>query len=238
MNLLTCFSHMYPGSSAGFLIWHFMLLYFPFPSISPQCSTPKLFGSCVFQRHVPVDVQLTQALLSLTQHHVRDPLALFKPMNQRVFPSMFFVKFLTKCHSFSVSIETSEPFFWSLHFFLAALQFILSSWKVYLEQTVTNVYGKPTNKREKQKQGKMIYLLILIKPSDTQESFNIYYVAVGIGWTKLWISKIKSLHKSKNTWGVETTFPSLSIPCLMIWRWTWTMFLHYNNEYKYVGGYL
>ena len=151
MNLLTCFSHMYPGSSSGFLIWHFMLLYFPFPSISPQCSTPKLFGSFVFQRHVPVDVLLTQALLSLTQHHVRDPLALFKPMNQRVFPLIFFVKFLTKCHSFSVSIETSEPFFWSLHFFLAALQFILSSWKVYLEQTVTNAYGRPTNKWEKQK---------------------------------------------------------------------------------------
>ena len=154
MNLPTCFSHMYPGSSLSFRFWQFMLLYFPFFSISPQFSTPKLFGSCVFQRHVPVEVLLTQALLSLTQHHVWDTSAIFKPMNQRVFPlSIFFVKFLTKCHSFSVSIETSEPFFWSLHSFLASLQLILLSWKVYLEQTVPNVYGKPTNKREKHRQG-------------------------------------------------------------------------------------
>ena len=69
-------------------------------------------------------------------------------MNQRVFVS-FLVKFLTKCHSFSVSIETSEPFFCLQNFSLSALQSIFSSWKEYLEQTVTNVYGKPTDKREK-----------------------------------------------------------------------------------------
>ena len=69
-------------------------------------------------------------------------------MNQRVFV-FFLVKFLTKCHSFSVSIETSEPFRCSRHFSSAALQLIFSSWKVYLEQTVTNVYGKSTDKREK-----------------------------------------------------------------------------------------
>ena len=45
----------------------------------------------------------------------------------------------------------------------------------------------------------MIYLLIFLKHSDMQEIFYSYYGAVGIGWTKLWISKIKSPHKSKNT---------------------------------------
>ena len=69
-------------------------------------------------------------------------------MNQRVF-IRFLVKFLTKCHSFSVSIETSEPLSCSRHFSLAALQLIFLSWKVYLEQNATNVYGKPTDKREK-----------------------------------------------------------------------------------------
>ena len=69
-------------------------------------------------------------------------------MSQRVFVC-FLVKFLTKCHSFSVSIETSEPFSCLRHSSWAALQLIVSSWKVYLEQTVTNVYGEPTDKREK-----------------------------------------------------------------------------------------
>ena len=115
-------------------------------------------------------------------------------MNQRVFVS-FLVKFLTKCHSFSVSIETSEPFFCLQNFSLSALQSIFSSWKEYLEQTVTNVYGKPTDKREKKKQGKMIYLLTFqlqklkeatqkenwMKSSDTQESFYIWHGTVGIG---------------------------------------------------------
>ena len=69
-------------------------------------------------------------------------------MNQRVFVR-FSVKFLTKCHSFSVSIETSEPFSCLRHSSWATRQLIVSSWKVYLEQTVTNVYGEPTDKREK-----------------------------------------------------------------------------------------
>ena len=34
-------------------------------------------------------------------------------------------------------------------FSLAALQLRFLSWKVYLEQNATNVYGKPTDKREK-----------------------------------------------------------------------------------------
>ena len=69
-------------------------------------------------------------------------------MNQRVFV-LFLVKFLTKCHSFSVSIETSEPFSCFWHSSWAVLQLIVWWWKVYLEQTVTNVYGEPTDKREK-----------------------------------------------------------------------------------------
>ena len=79
--------------------------------------------------------------------------------NERVFVP-FLVKFLTKYHSDSVSIETSEPFSWSQHFSLAALQLIFSSWKVYFEQTVTNVYGSRPIKEKKDKQGKIIYLLI------------------------------------------------------------------------------
>ena len=105
---------MYPGSSWRYLVWHFMLLYFPFFSISPQFSFPKLFGSCVFQRHVPDDVTLTQVMLSLNQHHVWDPSTLFKPINQRV-SLCFLANLCTKCHSDSVSIETSELFSWSLH---------------------------------------------------------------------------------------------------------------------------
>ena len=69
-------------------------------------------------------------------------------MNQSSFVR-FLIKFSTKCHSSSVSIETSEPFSGSRHFSLAALQLIFLSWKVYLEQNATNVYGKPTDKREK-----------------------------------------------------------------------------------------
>ena len=149
MNLLTCFSHIYPGSPWYVLPWHGMLWYFPFRSISPHFSVPKLFGSPLFQRHVLVDVTLTQAILSLSQHHAWDPLTLFKPINQRLFfPLCFSVKFLTKCHSFSVSIETSELFPLLLHCSLALLQSILSSWREYLEQTVTNVYQRPTDKRE------------------------------------------------------------------------------------------
>ena len=135
-----------------------MLAYFPFFHISPHFSFPKLFGSPLFQRHVPADVPLTQAMLPLNQAHVWDPSTLSKPMNQRVFVR-FLVKFLTKYHFDSVSIETSEPFSWSQHFSLAALQLIFSSWKVYLEQTVTNVYGSRPIKEKKDKQGKLsIYL--------------------------------------------------------------------------------
>ena len=129
-NLLTCFSHMYPGRPSYEFVWQGMLLYFPFSSISPQFSFPKLFGSSLFQRHVPNDVSLTRAMIPLNHHHVWDPLTLFKPMNQRfLFRLCFMVKFLTKCHSFSVSIETSELFSSSLHFSLAVLQSNVSSWK-------------------------------------------------------------------------------------------------------------
>ena len=160
MNLLTCFSHIYPGSSSYTSAWHGKLWYFTFSHISPHFSFPKLFGSPVFQRHVPADVPLTQAMLPLiNQSYVWDPSTLSKPMNQHVFVR-FLVKFLTKYHSDSVSIETSEPFSWSQHFSLAALQLIFSSWKVYLEQTVTNVYGSRPIKEKKDKQGKIIYLLI------------------------------------------------------------------------------
>ena len=124
-----------------------MLLYFPSFIISVQFSFSKLFGSPTLQRHVPVELSLSQATLSLNQLHVWDPQTLFKPMNQR--PWRFLVKFLTKCHSFSVSIETSELFSWRLHLSLALFQSVISLWKEYLEQTVTNVYGKPTDKREK-----------------------------------------------------------------------------------------
>ena len=151
--------HIYPGSSSYTSAWHGMLWYFTFSHISPHFSFPKLFGSPVFQRHVPADVPLTQAMLPHNQSHVWDPSTLSKPMNQRVFVR-FLVKFLTKYHSDSVSIETSEPFSWSQHFSLAALQLIFLSWKVYLEQTVTNVYGSRPIKEKKDKQGKIIYLLI------------------------------------------------------------------------------
>ena len=211
MNLLNCFSHIYPGSSSYLSVWHGMLLYFPLFHISTHFSVPKLFGSPSSQRHVPTDVSLTQAVLSLNQHHVWDPLAISKPMNQRFFVPLFFsVKFLTKCHSFSVSIETSKPFFLLLHSFSAFLQLKLSLWKVYSEQTVTNVYGKPNDKREKRKTRKndlFTYLLTaritrgytegeLNKTLGHTQKFYICHGAVGIGWTKLWISKIKSLHKS------------------------------------------
>ena len=129
-NLLTCFSHIYPGSSSYLPFWHAMLLYFPFFIISPHFSVLKLFGSPVFQRHVPVDVSLTRAMLSLNHLHEWDPLTLSKPMNQRIFVrSLFLVKLWTKCHSDSVSIETSELFSSLLHFSLALLQSNVSSWK-------------------------------------------------------------------------------------------------------------
>ena len=90
-----------------------MLLYFPFGHISPHFSSSNLFGSPLFQRHVPADVPLTQAMLLFNQLHAQDPSNLFKPMNQ-CFPRRVFVcflaKFLTKCHSLLVSIETSELF--------------------------------------------------------------------------------------------------------------------------------
>ena len=175
INLLTCFSHIYPGSSSYSFAWHGMLLYFPFCSISPHFSFPKLFGSPVFQRHVSADVPLTQAMLPLNQHHVGDPSTFSKPMNQRVFVC-FSVKFLTKCHSFSVSIETSEPFAFLRHFSLAAPQSIFFLWKEYLEQTVTNVYGKPTDKREKRQTRQndlFTYLSIAeIKRSYTEGELN------------------------------------------------------------------
>ena len=223
MNLLNCFSHIYPGLSAYSSVWHGMLLYLPLFHISTHFSFPKLFGSSSFQRHVPIDVSLTQAVLSLNQHHVWDPLAISKPMNQRFFVPLFFsVKFLTKYHSFSVSIETSKPFFLLLHSFSAFLQLKLSLWKVYSEQTVTNVYGKPNDKREKRKTRKndlFTYLLTaritrgytegeLNKTLGHAQKFYICHGAVGIGWTKLWISKIKSLHKSTYVRGdIHLRFP-------------------------------
>ena len=117
MNLLTCFSHIYPGSLKIVLAWHGMLRYFPFCHISTHFSFPKLFGSLLFQRHVPADVPLTLAMLPLNQYHVWDPSTLSKAMNQSS-SVHFLIKFLTKCHSSSVSIETSEPFSCSQHFFL------------------------------------------------------------------------------------------------------------------------
>ena len=208
-----------------------MLLYLPLFHISTHFSVLKLFGSPLFQRHVPFDVPLTQAMPLLNQHHVWDLSTISKPMNQRFFFPLFFsVKFLTKCHSFSVSIETSKPFSWSLHSFSAFLQSILWSWKVYVEQTVTNVYGKPNDKREKRKTRKndlFTYLLTArIRRSYTEGELNktlgytrkfyICHGAEGIGKTKLWISKIRSLHKSTYVWGLASTFPSPSIPCLII----------------------
>ena len=209
-----------------------MLLYFPLFHISTHFSFSKLFGSPLFQRHVPVDVILTQAMLSLSQHHVWSSSTIFncKPMNQRVFLSLcFLVKFLTKSHSFSVSIETSAPFSFSLHFLLAWIQLIWCSWKVYLEQTVTNVYGKPTRKIERRQIRKnylFTYLLIVrIRRSYAEGELNntlrhTRKEFLHLPWCsrdrlKLRISKISSLHKSKNTWGVASTFPSPSIPCLM-----------------------
>ena len=53
----------------------------------------------------------------------------------------------------------------------------------------------------------MIYLLIFIKHSDMQETFYSYYGGVGIGWTKLWISKIKSPHKWKKHLRSGNHFP-------------------------------
>ena len=68
----------------------------------------KLFGSpptptpCSSWRLVDADVAFNQL-------KEWDLLTLYKPMNQRTF-LRFLIKFLTKCHSDSVSIETSEPF--------------------------------------------------------------------------------------------------------------------------------
>ena len=147
-------------------------------------------------------------------------------MNQRTF-IRFLIKVLTKCHSDTVSIETSEPFPWRLHLSLAVLLSMFSSWKEYLEQTVTDFYGKPIDKREERQTRKnylFTYLWILlyhlrirksctqkenwIKPSDIQ-SFYICYGAVRIGWKKLWIYKIISLHKSKIRLrgGIHLPFP-------------------------------
>ena len=205
-----------------------MLLYFPFCHISTQCSVLKLFGSPLFQRHVPADVPLTQAMLSFNQLHVWDPSYVFKPMNQRGF-FLFLVKLWTKCHSLSVSIETSKPFPWSLHFLLAALQSFIPQWKEYLEQTAT-MRGRPIKeKNDKQENGLFTFFFNCLYHSiirrcytagelnktlgNTQE-LNTRHSAVGIGWTKLWISKIRSLHKSKTPEGVASTFPSPSVPCL------------------------
>ena len=203
MNLLTCFSHIYPGFIYCGLALHRMLLYFPFCSISPHFSILKLFGSLSFQRHVPADVPLTQAILPLNQFHVWDPSTLSKPMNQRVFVR-FLVKFLTKCHSSSVSIETSEPFSCLRHFSLAALHLIVFSSRVYLEQTVTNVYGKPTDKREKRQTRQNDHLLTFqlqkIKRSYTEGELNekLWHTrkflhlpwCIGDWVTELWICKI------------------------------------------------
>ena len=174
MNLLTCFSQIYPGLSSYLFAWHFMLLYFPFLVISPHFSVLKLFGSPVFQRHVPVDVSSTQAMLSLNQLHEWDLLTLSKPMNQRTF-LRFLTKFLTKCHSFSVSIETSELFSSSLHFSLAVLQSNVSSWKKYVEQTITKVQRKSIDKREETQTRKnylFTYLWILLYHSRIRRSYT------------------------------------------------------------------
>ena len=159
-------------------------------------------------------------MLPLNQHHACDPSTIFKPMNQRPL-FRFLVKFITKCHSLSVSIETSELFSWLPHLSLALSQSIISSWKEYLEQTVTN--WKPRKKTNKEN-NRFTYLLVVYiiqelekatqkknwnKPSNTHESFYICHDAVGIGWTKLWISRIRSLHNSKNTWEAGIHFPSL-----------------------------
>ena len=154
------------------LAWHGMLRYLPFCHIPTHFSFQKLLGSPLFQRHVPGDVPLTQAMLPLNQCHVWDPSTLSKPMNQSSFVR-FLIKFLTKCHSSSVSIETSEPFSCSRHFSLAALQLIFLSWKVYLEQNATNVYGKPTDKREKRQRrinDPFTYLLIVYIIQELEEA--------------------------------------------------------------------
>ena len=205
-----------------------MLLYSPFCSISPHFSLSKLFGSPLFQRHGPGDVPLTQAILSFNQLQVWDPSTVFRPINQRpLFGSL--VKFMTKCHSFSVSIETSELFSWWPHLSLAVLQSVFSPWKEYLEQTET-MRGRPIKeKKYKQENGLFTFFFNCLYHSiirrcytegelnktlgHTQE-LNTHHSAVGIGWTKLWISKIRSLHKSKTPEGVASTFPSPWVPCL------------------------
>ena len=151
-----------------------------------------------------------------------------KPMNQRVFVR-FLVKFLTKCHSSSVSIETSEPFSCLRHFSSAALHLIVFSSRVYLEQTVTNVYGKPTDKREK-RQTRQNYLftylsIVEIKRSYTEGKLNEKLQHKKVSTSAMvqwelgkWIVNLqdRSLHESKDIWGEPSTFPSPSVPCLMI----------------------
>ena len=211
----------------GTLCWHTFRFSTSLRIFLFQNCLVLLYSNAMFQ------LPLTQAMLPLNQYHVWDPSNLSKPMNQRVF-LRFLVNFLKKCHSNSVSIETSEPFPWRLHLSLAVLQSTFSSWKEYLEQTVTDFYGKPIDKREERQTRKnylFTYLWILlyhlrirksytqkenwIKPSDTQESFYICYGAVRIGWKKLWISKIISLHKSKMRLTGGIHLPSLLIPRLM-----------------------
>ena len=149
-------------------------------------------------------------------------------MNQRFFVR-FSVKFLTKCHSFSVSIETSEPFSFSRHCLLATLQLSFLLWIVYLVQTVTNVYGKPTDKREKRQTRQndlFIYLSIVeIKRSYTEGKLNEKLRHKKVSTSAMvqwelgkWIVNLqdRSLHESKDIWGEASTFPSPSVPCLMI----------------------
>ena len=150
-----------------------MLLYNPYCSISTQFSVLKLFGSPSFQRHVTDDVSLTQAMFPLNQHHVWDLLTLFKPMNQRIFFCLcFMVNLLIKCHSSSVSIETSKLFSGLIHFSLAVSQSFISSWKEYLEQTIPNVYGKPNDKwkRQLRKNSRFTYPLLVYIIQELEEA--------------------------------------------------------------------
>ena len=108
----------------------------------------------------------------LNQYQIWDPSTLSKPMNQ-TFLVRFLIKFLTNCHSFSVSIETSELFSWWLHLSLALFQSVIFSWKEYLEQNVTNGYRKPTDKREKRQRRKndpFTYLLIVYIIQELEEA--------------------------------------------------------------------
>ena len=201
----------------------FLALYVVILSVLQHLYAFFFFQNCLVLLHSNAMFLLNSRWRGRCFHSTSTTHEIHQPFSNQWTNALFFAFWLSswQCHSFSVSIETSELFSWLPHFSLALFQSIISSWKEYLEQLVTN--WEPRKKRKKENY-RFTYLLVvytiqelekatqkknLIKPSNTHESFYICHGAVGIGWTKLWISKIRPLHNSKNTWEGGIHFPSL-----------------------------